>query len=75
MSNTRNAIVTSFLGLLPVKDGTANGLFEIIKSEISISGVLLENCTGYGSDGAAAMVGRNNSVWTRLKAAAPDCTI
>lgn len=33
----------------------------------------MQDCIGYGSDGASVMVGQHNSVWTRIPAVAPDC--
>ena len=36
-------------------------------------GLSLKNCAGYSSDGEANMTGENNSVWSYIRAVAPDC--
>jgi hypothetical protein len=66
-------IKTSFLGLIPVTETTGEAIFKHITDELAAYNQSLDNCIGFASDGAAAMVGCNNSVWTRIKSAAPNC--
>ncbi|CAM1311707.1 Uncharacterised protein g5782 [Pycnogonum litorale] len=47
--------------------------FYKILDEITTFGQTLNNCIGFASDGAASMVGCNNSVWSRIKSESPNC--
>eukprot|EP00795_Rhopilema_esculentum_P010088 gene10088-18740_t len=35
----------------------------------------MSNCIGFGSDGASAMIGEHESVWSRVRAEAPGCQL
>ena len=74
-SKSEKRIVTSFLSLIPVVKATGNDLFEALKSCLEESGLDLTNCIGYASDGASVMVGKHNSVWSRIKEASPNCIV
>lgn len=74
-SKSEKRIVTSFLNLIPVVKATGKDLFEALKSCLEQSGLSLTNCIGYASDGASAMVGEHDSVWSRIKAASPNCIL
>ena len=65
--------MTEFVALLPIQEANAENIFSLIEEEIAKCGQTLQNCIGYGSDGASTMVGKNNSVWTRLKSVSPFC--
>lgn len=65
----------TFLGLFPVVSATGESLLTIIKNAISDVGLSLSNCIGFGSDGAAGMVGERNSVWSRFREKAPNCLL
>ena len=74
-SRKSNKIVTRFLCLSPVLEATGEKIFLAIEEAITACGQSLRNCIGLASDGAANMVGNNNSVWSRMKAAAPQCKL
>ena len=65
--------VTDFLGLIPVVDTTAETLYTTLKDELLRYGMNMSNCIGFASDGASVMVGKNNSMWTRIKEDSPHC--
>ncbi|KAH9489317.1 hypothetical protein Btru_057581 [Bulinus truncatus] len=48
-------------------------LFQASKEKLSSVGLPLSNCIGYGSDGAANVIGAHNSVWSRVKEEFKDC--
>ena len=64
---------TAFLGLVPVSSATAQRIYDELKIELGRYDMMLENCIGFSSDGAATMVGKKNSVWTRIKEVSPNC--
>lgn len=66
-------VITAFLGLAPVVETTGEQLFEATMSILRRSGLAIENCMGYSSDGAANMTGEHNSLWSRVKAFSPSC--
>ena len=74
-SKSEKRIMTSFLSLIPVVKATGKDLFEALKSCLEQSGLDLVNCIGYASDGASVMVGEHDSVWSRIKAASPNCVL
>lgn len=65
-------IATRFLGLAPVIRTTGEALYNALKSKIESKGLVLSNCIGYGSDGAANMIGEHNSLWSRLREDSPN---
>ena len=66
-------LATEFLELVPVHECDSQALFTAIKGAVEDIGLTLSDCVGYGSDGASAMVGNHNSVWTRVKEESPNC--
>lgn len=64
----------AFLGLFPVLETNAQSLYETLERGLEDFGLKIEDCIGFASDGASVMVGNNNSVWTRIKEKAPNCT-
>lgn len=74
-SKSEKRIMTSFLSLIPVVKATGKDLFEALKSCLEQSGLDLVNCIRYASDGVSAMVGEHDSVWSRIKAASPNCVM
>lgn len=61
------------LGLVSVTEATGEELFNTIKTAVEDFGQTLNNCVGFGSDGALVMVGHNNSVWSRIREESPNC--
>ena len=68
-------ITTSLLGLIPVTHATGEALFQATKDCLEASKLKLTDCVGFASDGASAMVGEHDSVWSRMKIAAPNCIL
>lgn len=64
-------IMTAFLGLYPVVQATGVALFQAVKDSLSEYGLSRSDCIGLACDGAAVMVGENNSVWSRIKEESP----
>jgi hypothetical protein len=74
-SKRTGKVETDFLGLYKVLSATGDALFNTIKEAVESMNLKLDNCIGLGSDGASNMVGENDSVWSRMKAASPNCTL
>ena len=74
-SISANDMKTVFLGLIPVTSTTGEDLFQAISKFMADRDIKLVNCIGFASDDASNMVGAHNSVWSRLKAAAPQCIL
>eukprot|EP00795_Rhopilema_esculentum_P005707 gene5707-10957_t len=72
-SKKEKNIVTAFLGLVDIISATGMDLFTAMKECLVTSGLKLEDCVGYASDGAANMVGEHNSLWSRIVEEAPNC--
>jgi hypothetical protein len=66
LSDKRKAIVTGFIGLIPVQEATGEKKLNVIDEEIKRCGQSLANCIGFTTDSASNMVRCNNSVWSRL---------
>ena len=62
-SDSKNKIVTSFVDLAPVIEANGEILFQALRSCLEGIGLRIEDCIGYGCDGASVMVGEHNSVW------------
>ena len=58
--------VTRFLSMPVCNVATAQSLFTTIEEEFESRGIPWSNMIGYASDTASVMVGKNNSVWSRL---------
>ena len=66
-------INTRLLALIPVISASEGSLFDEIESEIQNLKIPMKICIGFVLDGASEMVCINNSLWSRLKLAAPFC--
>lgn len=58
---------TRFLGLIPITDASANGMFVELKSFLELCHLDLTKCVGIGTDGASVMCGRHHSLYSLLK--------
>ena len=72
-SDKKSDIVTTFLSLIHVLKAAGGNIFNLIEEEITRSNQSLANCIGFASDGASAMVGCKNSVWSRPEKVSPQC--
>ena len=65
-------VTTGFLGLQEVPQATASNLFECLDFHLKQDGLTYEKLIGWNSDGASVMLGKRNSVVSRLKAKQPN---
>ena len=72
-SEKENKIVTAFVDLVPVTEANGENLFHALKTCLNGIGLKLNDCIGYGCDGASVMVGEHNSVWSQIRSVAPNC--
>ena len=63
------------LGLVPVTRATGEALFCLLKQTLADAGMDFKNCIGFGSDGAANMVGEQNSLFSRILKESPNCVL
>lgn len=71
--NTDGVVRCVFFKLEPVVNADAEGLFQTIDRNFSTEGPLCyDKLVGLGSDGTNVMLGKRNSVLTRLKAKQPS---
>lgn len=68
-------IVSTYLGLLHIENGTADCLVTAIKMLLNKSNLNLSNLQGIGTDNASTMVGVNNGVFTKLKEEVPHLVL
>lgn len=66
-SDRTGDFVTQFLGLIPISDASAHGIFLALKSFLELCKLNISNCVGIGTDGASVMCGKNHSVYTMMK--------
>ena len=66
-------VATGFLGLqeVPQPQATASNLFECLDFHITQASLGYKKIIGWNSDGASVMLGKHNSVVSRLKAKHP----
>ncbi|XP_068225886.1 protein FAM200C-like [Palaemon carinicauda] len=74
-SESKSTIVTEFGGLAPVVGATGHELFVTLNNTLENMGLEWSNCVGFGSDGASAMIGEHNSVWSRVREKSPNCQL
>lgn len=60
-------IVSTFLGLIELEDGTANGIVNGLKLLLSDLNLNIKKIIGIGTDNAAVMTGTTNGVHQLLK--------
>ena len=60
--------MTDYVGLLPVVGAKGHELFAHLKAKLVAMGLEMSNCIGFGSDGAPAMIGEHDLVWSRVRA-------
>lgn len=64
--NNNEKVIDRFLELVECSDGTADGIYNGIINCLKNNNIPLQSMIGFGSDNCAVMMGRNNSVKTRL---------
>lgn len=72
-SDISKRIMHEFLGLVSVTETTGEFLFNAIKIILQKFNLDLADCIGFGTDGANNMIGKHNSVWSRIEKFAPNC--
>lgn len=61
-----------FLDLIPVIDKSAAGIFDVLIKHLNDRKIPLKNLLGFVADNCNVMMGKNNSVQTRLKKICPN---
>ena len=69
-----NEIKETFLDLVNCNSGSADSLFQLLKNVVESWGLDPEKFVGLGTDGAAAMVGRNHSLQSLARQEYPNLT-
>jgi len=64
-------IITTFLGLINLQGETADAITSLLEF-LKLLKMDFINCIGIGTDGCNVMVGKHNSVYTKLKQANPN---
>ena len=67
--------MTEFWDLLQVVEATGEVLFNALKESLTNIGLSQVDCIRLCCDGASSMVGKHNSVWTRIKQESPNCLL
>ena len=65
-------VVTQFLGMPVCNIATGQSLFDALSHELASRGIPWSNVIGFASDSASVMVGRRNSVLSRVCEQQPD---
>ena len=64
-----------FLDLLEVPDGTAETLFQSVKSFLDENKIPYENVVGFGADNASTNMGEHEGIQTKLKRICPHLMV
>lgn len=70
-SKTSKKVVSTFLGVVELKECTAVGIVSSLKEKLMAMKLNFKNLVGIGTDNASVMVGINNGVYTLLKKEIP----
>lgn len=66
-SSLLKRIVTTFLGIISITHGNADGIFNALKSFLEKNGLDFMKCVGIATDGCNVMCGSHRSVITLIK--------
>lgn len=66
-SRSLKTIISTFLGLVEIEDGTANSIVNGIKGLLLVLNIEIKKMIGIGTDNATVMTGSNNGVHALLK--------
>lgn len=67
LDSADNKIKTTLLDLVELSDGTAETLHNTVLKTLEMHGLSIKNCLGLCTDGANAMCGEHNSLFSRLR--------
>lgn len=70
-SKEKAGIGTTFLSIIALESGTAEGIFDSLVQFLKKNKLTPENCMGLATDGCSTMCGKNNSVLTKFQAVSP----
>ena len=74
-SEKQEKICTAFISLVSLVSATGEDIFTALKLSLEDAGLNLEDCVGLACDGASVMVGRHDSVYSRMKIVSPNCIL
>ncbi|CAC5413355.1 KCNT1 [Mytilus coruscus] len=66
-NTTLQKIATHFVGIPTCNIGNSDSIFRCLDKVFSEKGIPWSNCVGYSSDNCNVMIGKNNSVLTRVQ--------
>ena len=67
-------VCTSFLAIVELPNGTSETVEKALTNYLESNNIPLSSLVGFGTDGAAVMIGRHNGVAARLKRLQPILT-
>lgn len=70
-SEAQDKVADGFIDMPVCNDAKAENIFNCIASSMDEKGINWSNCIGFSSDNCNVMIGKNNSVLSRVKAQAP----
>ncbi len=70
-SEAQDKVTVGFLDMPVCNDSKAANIFNCIASSMHDKGLEWSNCVGFSSDNCNVMIGKNNSVLSRVKSQAP----
>ncbi|XP_042212509.1 SCAN domain-containing protein 3-like [Homarus americanus] len=74
-SDSRLKIITEFGGPVPIVGATGHEVFLTLSNTLGKMGLKWSDCVVFGSDGASSMIGKHNSVWSRVREQSPNCQL
>ena len=74
-SEKQEKIRTAFINLVSLVSATGEDIFNALKLSLEDVGLKVEDCVGLACDGASVMVGKHDSVWSRMKIMSPNCIL
>lgn len=72
MDSSAGLVTTAFLDFAVSNQATAENTFEKIDAKMKLYDINWSKCIAFSSDNASVMMGKNNSIYTRIAKSSPD---
>ena len=72
MNSSTGHVTTAFLDFAVCNQATAHNSFERIDEKMKLYDINWSKCVAFSSDNASVMMGKTNSIYTRLADSNPD---
>lgn len=72
MNSSTGHVTTAFLDFAVCNQATAHNTFERIDEKMKLYDINWSKCVAFSSDNASVMIGKNNSIYTRIGDSNPD---